>query len=64
MKVVAFEALVRWRHPVLGLVPPLQFLQVAEESGLIVPMGRWVEAEACHQLASWHSSSLLSPGTA
>jgi diguanylate cyclase (GGDEF)-like protein len=60
--VVALEALVRWRHPLLGLVPPLQFLQVAEDSGLIVPMGRWVESEACRQLARWHASALLSAG--
>jgi EAL domain-containing protein (putative c-di-GMP-specific phosphodiesterase class I) len=59
----AVEALVRWRHPMRGLVPPQQFLQVAEDSGLIVPMGEWVVAEACHQMAAWHFASVLGPGT-
>jgi EAL domain-containing protein (putative c-di-GMP-specific phosphodiesterase class I) len=58
-EVFGLEALVRWRHPVRGLVTPLEFLQVAEDSGLIVPMGRWVASEACHQLACWNTSSVL-----
>ncbi|HUC13566.1 MAG TPA: diguanylate cyclase, partial [Acidimicrobiales bacterium] len=45
-EVMGLEALVRWRHPMRGLVTPLEFLQVAEDSGLIVPMGRWVATEA------------------
>jgi diguanylate cyclase (GGDEF)-like protein/PAS domain S-box-containing protein len=49
---VAVEALVRWTHPVRGLVPPAQFVPVAEETGLIVPMGRWILERACHDLAS------------
>ncbi len=61
--VEALEALVRWRHPMRGLVHPLQFLPVAEDSGLIVPMGAWVVAEACHQMAAWQFSSVLAPGT-
>jgi diguanylate cyclase (GGDEF)-like protein/PAS domain S-box-containing protein len=52
--VVAFEALVRWQHPDQGLLPPAEFMLVAEESGLIVPMGEWVLNEACAQLAAWH----------
>jgi diguanylate cyclase (GGDEF)-like protein len=60
-RVEALEALVRWRHPSAGLLVPLHFLQVAEESGLIVPMGRWVQAEACRRLAGWQSEALLSP---
>jgi diguanylate cyclase (GGDEF)-like protein/PAS domain S-box-containing protein len=62
-KVAALEALVRWRHPSAGLMPPLQFLPVAEESGLIVPLGRWVQAEACRQLAEWQFRNVLGPKT-
>jgi diguanylate cyclase (GGDEF)-like protein len=50
---VGFEALVRWDHPVRGVVAPDQFIEVAEESGLIVPMGRWVLDQALHAVAQW-----------
>jgi len=50
---VGFEALVRWHHPQRGIIAPDQFIEVAEESGLIVPMGRWVLDQALHTVAQW-----------
>jgi diguanylate cyclase (GGDEF)-like protein/excisionase family DNA binding protein len=52
-RIVGVEGLVRWRHPRKGVVLPGEFVAVAEESGLIVPLGRWVLLEACRQLARW-----------
>jgi diguanylate cyclase (GGDEF)-like protein/PAS domain S-box-containing protein len=60
-RVTGFEALVRWRHPVWGLVPPDQFIQVAEETGLILPIGRWVLSEACERAHKWQQEHPSDP---
>ncbi|MEM9213461.1 MAG: EAL domain-containing protein [Cyanobacteria bacterium P01_F01_bin.150] len=53
-RIKGFEALVRWQHPKRGFVSPGQFIPVAEETGLIIPMGRWILEEACRQMHGWH----------
>jgi diguanylate cyclase (GGDEF)-like protein/PAS domain S-box-containing protein len=59
--IVGLEALVRWQHPTRGTLSPGVFIELAEQTGLIVPLGRWVLREACRQLAAWDAAGLDSP---
>ena len=60
-RIVGLEALVRWRHPTLGSLPPAEFVPVAEKSGLIVALGYWVMREACRQTKIWLDAGISCP---
>ena len=53
-EITGLEALVRWQHPERGLLDPAEFVSIAEDSGLIEPIGRWVQERACRQILAWH----------
>ncbi len=55
-RIVGFEALARWQHPTRGMVSPVEFVPIAEQTGVIVPLGDWILGEACRQLQAWQQS--------
>jgi EAL domain-containing protein (putative c-di-GMP-specific phosphodiesterase class I) len=63
-RMLGLEALVRWNHPLRRMVPPGEFIPLAEERGLIVPLGRWVIQQARHQVREWRIAGLQAPPVA
>jgi diguanylate cyclase (GGDEF)-like protein len=60
-RIVGFEALLRWEHPHCGGIDPAEFIPIAEETGLIMPIGHWVLQEACRQMSEWHATFATDP---
>jgi diguanylate cyclase (GGDEF)-like protein/PAS domain S-box-containing protein len=60
-RIAGFEALIRWEHPQQGFISPIQFVPVAEETGLILPIGEWIMRQACRQLHEWHQQFPIQP---
>jgi diguanylate cyclase (GGDEF)-like protein/PAS domain S-box-containing protein len=61
-RITGFEALVRWKHPQMGLVSPQKFIPLAEETGIIIPLGEWVLRQACRQMQHWREAGLVDTG--